>query len=298
MTISEAQLETWSHQGSIAQSKTTYDTIKAVLNDPNSPYYRYSFDIFLQGSYGNDTNVWADSDVDVVVRLESIFYYDDSRLDEQEKANLQAGFVPSDGYSYAKFKADVLQWLRSSFGGTVREGKKAIFIPGNGTRRDADVLVCVNHRQYWSHKTVASPVFSEGICFWTADHQKIINYPKQHSQNCTTKHQDTASRFKANVRVIKNMRNRMIERGLIKDGLAPSYFLEGMLWNVPSANFTPRYGDTFVNYVNWLSSCKRDELKCANGIHWLLREGHSVCWSPTAFDDFRGEVVRFWNNGG
>jgi hypothetical protein len=86
MTIPEARLETWSKQGSVTQSKATYDTVKGVLNDEKSPYQSRSFDLFLQGSYGNDTNVYADSDVDVVICATSFFYYDIDRLSEAEKA--------------------------------------------------------------------------------------------------------------------------------------------------------------------------------------------------------------------
>lgn len=296
MPISEAQLETWSHQGSISQSKATYDIIRAVLNDKGSPYSHYNYDIFLQGSYGNDTNVWADSDVDVVIRLSSIYYYDDSQLNDQEKQNLQSGFVPGGAYSFTKFKADVLKWLRTNFGGTVQEGKKAIFIPGNGVRRDADVMVCVDHRNYLSFNTAGTPVYSEGICFWTTENIKIVNYPKQHSANCTIKHQATSSRFKGNVRVIKNMRNRMIEKGFIRDGIAPSYFLEGMLWNVPNGHFTSRYQEALINYMGWLDSCDKGNLCCANDIHWLLRDGQQVCWTRANFDEFRLGMVKFWNS--
>ena len=73
MAIPEAQLDTWSAQGSITQSKNTYASIKGVLESANSPYYQRSFVSFLQGSYGNDTNIYADSDVDVVAGGKSRF---------------------------------------------------------------------------------------------------------------------------------------------------------------------------------------------------------------------------------
>lgn len=296
MAISEAQLDTWSRQGSITQSKSTSDTIRAVLNDPKSPYYQHSFDTFLQGSYGNDTNIWADSDVDIVIRLTSIYYYDDSSLTDQEKTNFQSGFTPGPGYSFHQFKGEVLAWLRAHFGGGVVDGKKAIFIPGNNYRRDADVIVCVDHRHYWSFKTPTTPNYSEGICFWTTDGTKIVNYPKQHMANCTTKHQNTNNRFKGNVRVLKNMRNTMIEKGYLAAGVAPSYFLEGLLSNVPTNLFTYRYTDTFVNYMNWLDTCNRVELTCANGIHWLLREGYPTSWTEAKLNTFTTAAVKYWNS--
>lgn len=76
MAIPEAQLHTWSKKGADAQSRDTYATVKRVLEDRNAPYYSKSYASFLQGSYANDTNVYRDSDVDVVMRLDSTFYHD------------------------------------------------------------------------------------------------------------------------------------------------------------------------------------------------------------------------------
>jgi Nucleotidyltransferase domain len=69
VTISEQQLETWARRGPTAQFTATYETLRNVLNDTRSPYYPKDYTIFLQGSYKNDTNVYGDSDVDVVIRL-------------------------------------------------------------------------------------------------------------------------------------------------------------------------------------------------------------------------------------
>ena len=85
MEISESQFEIWSHQGSKSQSASTYKTVKGVLNDSRSPYYKWLYRIFLQGSYGNDTNIYADSDVDIVICLESVYYSDLQHLNDQEK---------------------------------------------------------------------------------------------------------------------------------------------------------------------------------------------------------------------
>ncbi len=293
MAISEQQLETWSHQGSITQSASTYQTIKAVLHDPNAPYNTRLYDSFLQGSYGNSTNIYADSDVDIVMMLSSGYYSDLSRLNEAEKKHYDAKRIAGT-YSFNKFKTDVLSWLRKHFGQGVRVEKKAIFIPGNGNRRDADVLVCVQHRKYHSYGPSDHTNYWSGVTFWTSNGDQIVNYPKRHLANGTEKHQQTNSRFKANVRVLKNMRNAMINNHLLSDGVAPSYFLEGMLWNVPNSNFEGNYQQTFKNYLTWLMDCNSRDLTCANGIHYLLRDGHSICWNEADFNTFRTAAVQFW----
>ena len=66
--------------GAQVTSKDTYATVKLALNAVDTGYAQKDYKVFLQGSYGNDTNIIKDSDVDVVIRLDSIFTYDISAL--------------------------------------------------------------------------------------------------------------------------------------------------------------------------------------------------------------------------
>lgn len=296
MPINEAQLTTWSSQGSVQQSAATYQTIKNVLNDTKSPYYAKWFSNFLQGSYGNDTNVWRDSDVDIVMRLTSVYYSDTSSLNADEKANFDRGWSAAE-YSFDQFKREVAAWLIANYGVGVDASGKAIFVPGSGNRRNADVLACAEHRLYLSYPSVGEPTYMEGIVFWNADGTKIVNYPKQHSENCTIKHQNTKSWFKPTVRVFKNIRNRMIDDGLLKEGVAPSYFLEGMLWNVPDNLFGKSYFETVVACFNHMSFMEdKTQLKCANNYHWLLRDEFPTSWSLNDHSTFMEAFKLFWNN--
>lgn len=76
MAIPEAQLETWSRLGAIATSLDTYAAVKRALETPGTGYSGKAYEVFLQGSYGNDTNVYAESDVDVVIRLDDLYFSD------------------------------------------------------------------------------------------------------------------------------------------------------------------------------------------------------------------------------
>ena len=272
MAIPEQQLETWSHQGSTAQSAATYAAIRKVLEDPGAPYAGKNYRIFLQGSYANDTNIrGTESDI------------------ERFESSLSPG-----KYSFKEFREDLFAWLQANFGAGVKSGNKAIFIPGNGTRRDADVLPCFAHRRYMSFPSRAQATYREGICFWTKKGDKIVNYPVQHSDNCTSKHQTTSSRFKPNVRVMKNIRNKLVDCGYIKEGSAPSYFLEGMLWNVANVEFSASYQETFLASLTWLEKSDHSKLRCANGHHWLIRDDIQVCWNQYDFDIFRAAALQFW----
>jgi hypothetical protein len=144
MPISESQLDTWSTQGSITQSAATYQTISNVLNDSGSPYYLKQFDTFLQGSYGNHTNIWADSDVDTVIRLTSVYYPDTSGLPPADMANYNALSGGNSEYNLPKFKAEVTSWLKLKFGNGVDPGNKAIFVLRNLSCRRSRTI----HRGY------------------------------------------------------------------------------------------------------------------------------------------------------
>jgi hypothetical protein len=299
MTISEAQFDTWAQQGPTPQFVTTYNSIRTTLVDSKSPYYARSFDVHLQGSYGNDTNVRGDSDVDTVIWTKDTFDYDIDQLPADQQAAFRRDFssVTSAGPS---FKSEVLSWLRTNYGSDVDPGRKAINIKKTAYRRAADVVACVEHRRYYRYEnqTDAGQAYHLGISFHTSDGTKIINFPKEHQKYCTAKHQATNGYFKPTVRIFKNMRNRMIDRGIIQNGLAPSYFIEGMLWNVPDDKYGTSYQATVVNCLNWLHGSNRTDLKCAHQLFYLLRDNVHNCWPAAKFEEFLSKTIKFYNDGG
>src|SRR2546428_6035509 len=178
MPIPESQLETWSRQGSITQSSDTYATIKRALEAADTEYAGRDFKVFLQGSYGNDTNIYAESDVDVVIRLDSVYYHDASALRPDELAVFNANFIAAT-YTYAEFKAQVIAALAKSFGaGAVKADKKAIKIDAAGNRRSADVVPAAQFRRYRSYSIYNTEDFEQGICFFTKSGDMGANYPQ------------------------------------------------------------------------------------------------------------------------
>src|ERR1700732_3202614 len=106
MTIPETQLETWSHQGSVTQSKNTYATVKRALESQDARYTHRSFSVFLQGSYCNETNIYAESDVDVVIRYDGAFYQNvDTLPAEQQRAYHSCHSAGT--FAYDDFKEEV-----------------------------------------------------------------------------------------------------------------------------------------------------------------------------------------------
>lgn len=295
MAIPETQLETWSNQGSVIQSANTYGTIRRALESSDATYTSRDFEIFLQGSYGNDTNIYAESDVDVVIRLDANFYYSLDDLTPAERAAFEAAHSAPAGYTNAQFKAHVLQALRTGFPGAVTPGNKAIKIAAAGSRRSADVVAATQFRRYRRFVSPSNATYDAGLCLFDTGGNRIVNYPRQHSENCTAKHQATNGWFKPTVRILKNVRGAMAGEGLIAQGIAPSYFLEGLLYNVPNEHFGISYQDTMVAAINWIWSADRTQFVCANEQYYLLRDAAET-WPPANCEQFLNALVPYWRD--
>jgi hypothetical protein len=295
MSIPESQLDTWSHQGSVTQSKNTYATIRNVLEDTDSPYASRQPKIYLQGSYCNDTNIYSESDVDIVICLESCFQNDLESLPQPQKDAFNAAY-PDATYTHVQFKKDVLSHLQATFDAAVKPGNKAVKIEASGSRRSADVLICVQFRRYHRFNSIGDQEYDVGVCFYDGANTRIANYPKQHSDNCTAKHKATNARFKPLVRILKNMRTKLVADGVLSSGIAPSYYLEGLLYNVPNGKFGGTYEDAVVNSLNWILGEDRSQFVCANEQYYLLRDGTQVTWTSADCDKFLTAVVELWKN--
>jgi len=296
MAIPESQLDTWSHQGSITQSATTYQTIKDALEADSTGYAGKNYKVFLQGSYGNDTNIYAESDVDVVIRLDDVYFSDHASLSPEDKAVFDNEFVPAT-YNYDEYKKDVLKALTDRFGADAKTGDKAITIAANGGRRKADVIAAMQFRRYWKFKGAYDQAYDEGICFFNGNGERIANYPKQHSANLTTKHQNSNKWLKPMVRVLKNLRSKLVADGNLSAGIAPSYYLEGLLYNVPSDKFGRSYSDCFINAMNWIQSeADKDKLVCANEQYYLLWNGSHTSWEKANANAFLNAAIEAWND--
>jgi len=287
MGIPESQLETWSHQGAITTAKDTHKSIRNVLYSYEWPN-GVDFEVYLQGSYKNDTNIRGDMDVDVVVQLNSTFF---KNLSKEQKERF--GFI-SAKYTWKDFRKDVLHALIDYYGrDRVSEGNKAIKV--QTSYLPADVVVCIQYRKYPSH-TVNESDFVEGMTFWTRnENRQVINYPKLHYENGVNKHQNTNGCYKKSVRMFKNIRNYLEENHYIPDNLAPSYFLECLLYNVPDRDFGGNFQETFCNVVNWLAKAILIDFVCQNE-QLSLFGNTSEQWSIDSAAEFIRELIKLWNN--
>jgi hypothetical protein len=240
-----------------------------------------------------DTNIYSESDVDIVIKLNDCFHHDLTRLPTEQQAMFKA--IHNDAtYTYAHFKADVLGVLTGQYGSDLDPGEKAIAIASRGNRRKADVISAIQFRRYHKFVSTSDQAYEEGISFYTGAGVRVANYPKQHSENLTKKHQDTNQWFKPMARILKNLRSRLVTEGMLEAGAAPSYYLEGLLYNVPNNKFGKSYADTFINSINWILEVEKKDLVCANRQYYLLRPELPVTWRTEKLQAFLTAAVELW----
>ena len=290
MAIPESQLSRWSDHGSQDSSKRTHETIRRKLSayvwPPGMIYVFY-----LQGSYANDTNIRGDSDVDVVLEFTSSFKYDASSLSPFDQSRLESSLSPAK-YGWNDFRRATLQALKAGFGTQqVAQGNKSIKVKADPPRLAADVVVCMAHRRYNTTST-----YAEGITFWSLqDKRWIVNYPKQHRENGAAKSRRTWDRYKRTVRMFKNARNHLESTGRISADLAPSYFVECLLYNAPDSAFQTGIQETYCAIVNWIVQNNLDRLVCQNEQQRLFGPSPEQ-WSVKDAKDFGSQLVSLWNN--
>ncbi len=292
MAIPHSQLETWSHQGAVTTSASTYQGVKGLL-ESGTAAAAGSVSVYLQGSYANDTNIRGDSDVDIVCELQSTYYSDLSNLDAAGQARYEETRTPAT-YSFELFRADVLSDLRSRY--AVSEGNKSLKVAGESGRLPADVVVCTTHKRFTDFPDYWRARSHQGIRFRTQrDSREIINFPRQHRQNATEKHQATSDQYKPLVRIFKNARTHLIDKGLITSTLAPSYFVECLLFNVNNAAFRGSYTTAFPAILTWLQNADDSEYVTGSRLQWLFGST-DVSWDRHDANTLLAALIGMWNN--
>ena len=290
-----------------AKSAHTHRMIREHLeSDPSLT--KYSPDTYLQGSYKNSTNVRGDSDVDMGSLTTQIFSYDVNWLPNETQFNYGyphpslresiqkklTGMGPA-SFSYSSYRADVLASLKLKYGNSsVSDGNKAIKILGNTNRLDADVLPCLQFRQYYEVAGTAD--YHQGIVFWTNDGNKIVNFPYQHFENLSSKSQRNNGKVKGCIRIFKRIRNEWIDKGEWDSKRSPSFYIESLVWNVPDSKFTGGYDSIVQNVLatlwNDLRGKKNNELDNYSQANQVFRLFHSNFWDASDAFTF---VDKLWN---
>jgi hypothetical protein len=297
MPIPEAQLQVWANQGGTASAQAAYASVRAALSSATSPPNVLACDVYLQGSYRNDTNVRADSDVDVVAEFDGSFGYDTLALPPEQVQRFHSTYVDSSSNIWTNLRTDVLSALRSWYGTNgVEERSRCIKVLATSNRLAVDVIPALQYRRYSYFWGPGLESYVGGVRFYDRAGRSIINYPKAHYENGVAKNSllRTAGRFKRTVRMFKNARTAATDRGYLNDGVASSYFIDCLIWNVPDDKFVDALQDTYCNVVNYLHNSTLTGFMCRNGIVPLFGTTPEQ-WSEVSARQLVAALARLWN---
>ena len=281
MPIPESTLSRWSHHQSAKAFVQAHLPIRAAL-DAYPGLSQFKYEVFLQGSYKNDTNLGGDSDVDVVVRLSSKL--------KPSVAALTGERLQKDGshrfvlQRWQSFRDEALKAMRARFGKAAKSGRKTLKVPKGKIPADADLVVTVSHR--------------EGIGFYLPNEERwVVSFPQQHCDRGLRKEKAASMRFKRTIRMFKAARNRLVDKKVLTKDDAPSYFIECLLYNVPNDLFAAKLAPTYAGIVDWLKTAKLKDFKCQNGHVPLFGSGPEQ-WTPDKAQEFAGALRALWEAGG
>jgi hypothetical protein len=298
MSIPNSQLETWSNPGADGSAMTTYNRVKNVLNADDSVPNRKDkdFQVYLQGSYKNSTNIYADSDVDIVVQLDSTWRRNLSNLSKGQEQKYKQAYS-SASYGWKDFHSDIVDTLREYYGySAVSVEDRALILESDSLSLTADIVVCQLYRRYNRFNDKQDQDYDEGIIFWDlSTDEKIIGYPKIHHENGAEENQTVNERYRETIRIFKNARSYLADKGEISEDLAPSYFVECLLYNVPNEKYTYDKQERYVNIVNWLIEVNLSSFKCQNKFQDVFGD-KSTQWSESDARKFIKRLIKLWNN--
>lgn len=279
MPIPGSILNSWSHHHSGKASIQAHTSIRKAFNDYALQDKGFIYNIFLQGSYKNDTNLRGDSDVDVVVQLAVKLQPQVATLGNIQLEDDQAHKLTYE--RWRSFRRQVLKALRATYGTqATTTGRKSIKLAKGKIHASADVVVTVQ--------------CGTGLAFYLPDeHRWVVSYPEQHYTNGLKKEKATDNRFKWTIRMFKATRNHLQDNCLIKEGTAPSYFIECLLYNVPDKLFRPRLDETYSGIVEYLKTTNLQGFKCQNGIHKLFCTSKDL-WSQNEARTFIQALEQLW----
>lgn len=279
----EGQFHTWgSPPGEREQTRceNTVKEVRAAIN-ASAKLNSRNIRVFVQGSYRNRVNVRQDSDVDVGVECEDVFF---TVLPE---GTSNATFDLRDAeYTYAQFKNEVGEALTDYFGyGVVTRGDKAFDIKATQRQVEADVAPFIQHRRYRTDGT-----YDQGVELRPDSGGRVINWPEQHYENGVAKHTRTGQRFKKVVRILKCLRNEMEEKGREVAKPIPSFLIECLVFNAPTRCFgNDKWYDDVMAVLAFLRENTAADHLCnewgeVSELKYLFRGSHK--WTRQQAHDF------------
>ena len=223
----EEQLTGWTGPSSDSEQEKQERTERMIRQaiDGHVPFKGCGLRIYAKGSYANNTNVRADSDVDIAVECTDVAYWGEATPGAHPSTTPYTGI-----WTPEKLRSELLSVLRATFPSQVdASGSTAIKIHSGTARVDADVVPCFSYRHYFSSST------RPGTKIFKTDGGDLVNYPAQQLENGIAKNTRTGYAYKKGARLLKRIENAMAKDGTFRE--LPSFFMECLAFNCPDSVF-------------------------------------------------------------
>jgi len=242
----------------------------------HKPFSECQLSIYAKGSYANNTNVRADSDVDIAVECTEVEYW------EEDEPGIHKPASPYKGvWTPEKLRTELGAALAAKFPGKVdASGSTAFLIKSSSARVEADVVPCFSYAYYMSSGS------REGTKIFTTTGKSIVNYPSQQLDNGRAKNARTGYCFKKAVRVLKRIENAMVADGTHRE--VPSYFIECLAYNCP---------DSMITSSTWTAAVREMLLHIWQGLQGEEPTDISARWVEVNECFYLFHAAQKWSRG-
>lgn len=226
MKFTEDEIKNWAKPASDTEDtrmKNSRDAVVfALQKDPLLDDSKIK--IIDKGSSYNNTNVKLQADVDFSIVNENTFFY---KIPEGYSKEF-FGLVDSNK-SFSSYKQSVINSIYNYFNTSEIDNSKdkCTRIRKNSNRVDIDVVPTFRYRLYSS-----SGSYKNGVAFYSDSDILIINFPEQHTENGIKKNNNTGRKYKRIVRILKRLKSKMKEDGVLISEAITSFLIESLVWNV------------------------------------------------------------------
>lgn len=268
MKYTEQQLQAWTAPLSKTEEQRAENTIKMikVAVEGCKELRELDYEVFVQGSFANNTNVRTDSDVDVCIMLKTTFYYDLPSGKTGEDYNFLPGTV-----EFNRYRDLVKEALQDKFGWQyVTDGNKSLKVRENTYHVRADVVPAFQYRNYKYNNSYDSWNYVEGTKLYSKENKEVINYPKVHIEHGKSKNLRTSYKYKKLIRIMKHIKNEMVDVGITDGDKITSFLIECLIWNTPDS--------VIIGYNTWTETVKQAIIYLYNAI----KDGKHVEWGEVS----------------
>jgi hypothetical protein len=224
----EDTLAGWTGPSSDSEQEKQERTERMIRDAVNAheAFEDCDLEVYAKGSYPNNTNVRADSDVDIAVECTECVYWG------THEPGAYTGGRPYEGpWTPTRLRSELIAALRAKFSDQVdTSGNVAIEVNSSTARVDADVVPCFTYHYHFSQAN-----YRVGTKIFPVQGPSIVNYPAQQLEKGREKNVATGHAYKKAVRIFKRIEAAMVGDGYFRE--LPSYYMECLVYNWPNSLF-------------------------------------------------------------